>query len=332
MKNNIFKSFSKTLTKPSGIMTLKYSKKALKSIIALNIFFYSIFLSANNLNHSIDKEKKINAKFEYSVIKVNDIDISYVDIGEGTPIIFLHGWSSNSDHWQKQMTTFSNTHRVVAYDFRGMGRSTGGDTSYNFSQLTDDLKRFIDKLGLDNPILVGHSQGAVTAIYFAAKYPERVKGIISANAPGDNIFNGEFMHSMFKASTSALSLIISDESILSTHTPILERLFYSNEYRKNNPKAIDHWRNQYLTNSPESLVNAMGALSGKAILTDVTVNVPAVFIEGTEDSFYDINQSVKFHNLFSNFTVELLEDIGHMSSEETPNSFNKIVENFISRF
>ncbi|HKM99086.1 MAG TPA: alpha/beta hydrolase [Candidatus Binataceae bacterium] len=85
----------------------------------------------------------------------------YKDWGAGTPIIFVHSWSANSDMWQYQMTPLvAQGTRCIAYDRRGHGRSSQPGRGYDYDTLADDLAAVIEQLDVRNATLVGHSMGA----------------------------------------------------------------------------------------------------------------------------------------------------------------------------
>jgi len=267
----------------------------------------------------------------YRQIRVKNIDINYTELGTGQAIIFIHGWSSNSGYWLEQIKHFSKTHRAIAYDWRGMGKSTGAEQAYKFDQLVDDLKEFIDALGLRKPIIVGHSQGAVTALHFAAKYPNDTGAIISADAPGaSNFVTGRFMYWILRAST-AITGILEDDTALSLQIPLNAYFFYSTRFRQACPQTLERWKKQFVSNSPLSLVYAMQALAYRTHLSIVTSGVPVLLVLGSEDRFINIEQTQAYRQFFSDSEIEILPGAGHMSTEEQPDRFNSITKRFISK-
>jgi non-heme chloroperoxidase len=87
------------------------------------------------------------------------------------PVLFVHGWSLNSDMWQYQMLHLSNHGvRTLAYDRRGHGRSTDPGLGYDIDTLADDLAAVINQLDLRDVILVGHSMGAAEVVRFLSRH------------------------------------------------------------------------------------------------------------------------------------------------------------------
>ncbi|HEX6179008.1 MAG TPA: alpha/beta fold hydrolase, partial [Thermoanaerobaculia bacterium] len=106
--------------------------------------------------------------------------------GAGTPIVFIHGNGANLTQWSAQLPHFRRSRRAIAYDLRGMGRSdvpVSGE--YTIDGMVEDLHRLVNALNVDTFVLVGHSYGGAVAAAYAARYPERVAGVVFADAAGD---------------------------------------------------------------------------------------------------------------------------------------------------
>jgi pimeloyl-ACP methyl ester carboxylesterase len=89
--------------------------------------------------------------------------------GEGAGIVLVHGLSSNVRIWDLTGPRLAARHRVVAYDQRNHGLSDDAD-DFSFASLTADLDAVVGELGLDHPLVVGHSWGASVALHFAAEH------------------------------------------------------------------------------------------------------------------------------------------------------------------
>lgn len=110
--------------------------------------------------------------------------LSWRTAGAGQPVIFLHGISSGALSWEKQLTCGRLTGhcRLLAWDAPGYGNSDGLATREPTAELyADRLMQWIEQEQLTNPVLVGHSLGAIIASAFAARYPQRLSGLILAN-------------------------------------------------------------------------------------------------------------------------------------------------------
>jgi pimeloyl-ACP methyl ester carboxylesterase len=112
---------------------------------------------------------------ETGTLDLGDAHIYYHVAGSGPAVVLIHGWAINSREWVDQISALSPQYRVVAYDRRGYGKSTGfADPSAD----PGDLRDLLDSLGIHSAVIVGHSAGADVAIRFAAALPDRVTALV----------------------------------------------------------------------------------------------------------------------------------------------------------
>ncbi|MET7439989.1 haloalkane dehalogenase [Streptomyces sp. NPDC004082] len=109
-------------------------------------------------------------------IDVLDSTMYYEDLGSGTPVVLLHGNPASSHTWRNVFPRLG-TGRLLAPDLIGMGRSGKPDIPYLFADHARYLDAWFDALGLDGVVLVGHDWGGALAFDWAARHPERVRGV-----------------------------------------------------------------------------------------------------------------------------------------------------------
>ncbi|MET9514569.1 alpha/beta hydrolase [Streptomyces sp. NPDC002994] len=117
-------------------------------------------------------------------VRANGIRIAYRTWGDpaAPPVVLLHGRSGNSAHWTHIAERLAATRRVYAPDLRGHGMSDWPG-SYTYPQMRDDVRAFLDALGLDRVSLVGHSMGGSIASLVAQAYPERIGLLVLEDPP-----------------------------------------------------------------------------------------------------------------------------------------------------
>jgi pimeloyl-ACP methyl ester carboxylesterase len=112
-----------------------------------------------------------------------DVTLHVVQWGEqGPPVVCLHGITANAFCFQAFADELASDHRVIAYDLRGRGDSDKPEDEYSVPIHAADLLHLIDELGLERPVVLGHSLGALIALYFAARYPESLSKLILIDA------------------------------------------------------------------------------------------------------------------------------------------------------
>jgi len=107
-----------------------------------------------------------------------DIQLHFVERGEGFPLLLLHGNGEDGTYFARQMEAFSRDRRVIALDTRGHGQSPRGTAPFTLDQFAADLLDFMDRQRLDRADILGFSDGGNIALLFALRHPERVRRLI----------------------------------------------------------------------------------------------------------------------------------------------------------
>ncbi len=110
-------------------------------------------------------------------ISVLDSTISYMDAGHGPAFVFLHGNPTSSYLWRNVLPGVGAGIRCLAPDLIGMGSSGKPEIDYTFDDHARYLDAWIEAMGLDEVVLVGHDWGGALAIDWAARHPGRVRGL-----------------------------------------------------------------------------------------------------------------------------------------------------------
>lgn len=119
-------------------------------------------------------------------VQVNGIRLHYLDWGgEGDVILFLAGMGCNAHIFDHLAPRFIDKFHVIALTRRGHGESDHPETGYDVDTLTEDIRQFMDALGIEKVILAGHSMANVELSHFSALYPERVLQLIFLDAAYD---------------------------------------------------------------------------------------------------------------------------------------------------
>jgi len=105
------------------------------------------------------------------------MELFYRKYGAGPPIIIVHGLYGMSDNWVTIAKVLSKNFEVFLVDQRNHGRSPHS-IDFNYELLKTDLLEFMDEMKIKKAILIGHSMGGKTVMFFAKDYPERVSHLI----------------------------------------------------------------------------------------------------------------------------------------------------------
>lgn len=113
-------------------------------------------------------------------IDVDGASLRVHTAGEGPAVVLIHGWALDLDMWQAQIEGLARHHRVIAFDRRGFGESSGVP---GIEQDVDDIERLLDQLGVMQTTIVGMSQGARVALRWVMKHSQRTRRMVLDGPP-----------------------------------------------------------------------------------------------------------------------------------------------------
>jgi pimeloyl-ACP methyl ester carboxylesterase len=117
------------------------------------------------------------------IFNTGTVELAYSEWpGESPPVVFLHGMTTGRAFWSPARIELRGQQRALAYDARGHGDSARAP-SYRYTEFGDDAVSFLEGVCREPAILVGHSLGAMTAVYAAAARPDLVVGVMLIDPP-----------------------------------------------------------------------------------------------------------------------------------------------------
>ena len=120
-----------------------------------------------------------------ATIESNGIEIYYEEHGSGEPLLLIMGWGGNAATWHPQLAGLAEQFRVIAFDNRGVGRSSSPEGPYSVPQMADDVVGLLDALELPRTHVFGISLGGMIAQELAIEHPGRVDTLIlGCTTPG----------------------------------------------------------------------------------------------------------------------------------------------------
>jgi len=157
-----------------------FARRSLVSAQALLLFLCSLCSSQTATTASVIKSVDIG----------HGISLHYVDQGRGTAVVFVHGSLSDGGYWAEQIPRFAKHYRAIAYS-RRYNYPNENPSQPGYSAVTDaeDLAAFIRALHLGKVVVIGHSYGALTALFLAARHEEMVRALVLAEPPAVSLLN-----------------------------------------------------------------------------------------------------------------------------------------------
>jgi non-heme chloroperoxidase len=126
-------------------------------------------------------------------VAVNGTELSYVEAGQGEPVIFVHGGLQDYRMWAAHLPKFAGRYRAIAYSRRNHfpnDVSPDGLPDAAADAHGEDLAAFVRALGLSKVRIVAHSSGAHTALFFAAKHPDMLISLALNEPPATGLLAG----------------------------------------------------------------------------------------------------------------------------------------------
>ncbi len=246
-------------------------------------------------------------------------------LGEGKPLVILHGLFGYSDNWQTHAKKLAEYYQVILVDQRNHGHSPWSE-EFTYDLLVDDLKELVEDLNLEEFILLGHSMGGKTAMRYAQRYPEDIEKLIVVDigvktypAHHDQILEG--LHAVDTTNLSSRSVAEEQmEPFISSYG--IRQFLLKNLYWKEKGKL--KWR----MNIPV-LEREMGnILLG---LPDEEVFIPTLFIRGLLSDYILDDDIEVLENRFPDMQLVSIENAGHWVHAEAPEPFIEAVLSFCLR-
>ena len=124
----------------------------------------------------------IPAGIQSHTVTVNDLNLHYLEAGDGNPILLLHGWPTSAYLWRNIMPKLAETHRVIALDLPGFGQSSKNpDDSYRYTYYERVIEAFLAHLAIDKIGLVVHDLGGPIGVFWGLRHPEKLTQLALLN-------------------------------------------------------------------------------------------------------------------------------------------------------
>ncbi len=258
-----------------------------------------------------------------SLINVNGLDYFYQERGNGPPLVLLHGFTGSSVNWQEQLLRFSVSHRVLAIDLLGHGRTSSHLAPERFAMpaVRDDLIAIFESLRLSAVNLLGYSMGGRLALYVAATRPAYLQSLILESAsPG------------LQTTDQRLARIENDERLaneieaygISAFVDRWQQLPLFASQKRIPKEKRDMLFSQRLTNSVSGLANSlrgMGTGRQPSLWSALdTISLPVLLLAGNLDEKYT-SLARQMEAALPHAELHVFPGVGHNTHLENPDGF-----------
>lgn len=250
----------------------------------------------------------------------------YHEIGEGTPILFLHGSGtgvSAAANWWLNLPQIGEQARCIAIDTIGYGQTVvAPGTEYGIRAWVDHAIRTLDALGIEKTWLVGNSLGGWLAFQLALDYPERVLGIVSMGTGGAKQNAALKAHAnpvlTEEGIKKTLSMFVVNKDLITDELVKVRFASAANDYASNRLMDVVGARDRDRFEFPLDFEK----------MKDITV--PVLLIHGTQDVVIPVSRTWDILNIVPNADAHIFSQCGHWSQVEKADEFNTVIKNYLA--
>ena len=255
----------------------------------------------------------------------NGTKLYYEIVGEGYPLVLIHGGLMDRRMWEDQFTVFAETYKVIRYDIRGYGKSD--PPKENFSHV-EDLYSLLKFLSINNAYILGLSLGGMIAIDFTLEHPEMVTALIpvASGLSGYHYSDAENLEPKFNAIFKT-----AETEGIDTAVDMLMNLPYFIPVKKNSDvrqRMRTMAKENYTTWSAPQDIQSWPSPPSIERLSEV--NVPTLIIVGDHDVSDIFGVAAILASKISGAEKVIIKGAGHHVNMEKPEAFNRAVLEFLS--
>lgn len=256
------------------------------------------------------------------------VDLFYREIGSGAPLILVHGLFGSSDNVGALARLLAEEYRVIVPDLRNHGRSPHTD-HHSYSEMAADIFQLMDKLGMEDATLIGHSMGGKTVMQCALDQPERVNHLVVLDiAPvaypphHTRIFEGLFeVQRLAPASRNEVAKILNNYD----DNPEVSG-FLATNWRRNDAGTWG-WRiNLSVLHGQYDAIMQANTAGGHGPYTG-----PVLFLAGALSDYMKPDQGDAIKALFPKAEAKVIQGVGHWLHAQKPELLARQILRFLER-
>jgi pimeloyl-ACP methyl ester carboxylesterase len=295
----------------------------------------SVNFPADDYGNADPEWLKIDWREHLHRVRLPGAEVNYAEIGEGEPILFVHGLGGCWRNWLENLPRFGRTNRAIAVDLPGFGHSPMPFWPIDMPAYGRLIHDFCEKLGIDRvAALVGNSMGGFAATEAVVDRPSRFERLALVSAAG--ISFAELLGSR-RAQASLRGFEASMRFLARPHRTWFARpggrryafrrlVRYPNRLR---PELLYELLDPSLR-APGfgAAIRAIRGYDTRHRLSEI--DVPTLIVWGLNDHVVPVEAAIGYHRLIPGSRLELFERTGHLPQMERPARFNALLDDFLA--
>jgi pimeloyl-ACP methyl ester carboxylesterase len=259
--------------------------------------------------------------------------VNYVEIGEGEPILFVHGISGCWQNWLENLPHFAANHRAIALDLPGFGASPMPSWEIDMPAYGRLLGDFCEKLGIERATLVGNSMGGFIAVEAATSNPSRYERLVLVSAAGIlNTWNPEARGTVTAWAWKEFGPLFARRGREIVSRPRAREAVFRPFLRYPNRLREDLLLEQIVggLERADGFGDALQALIRHDIRDRLAaIDIPTLIVWGLSDRVIPVAAAISYHRRIPGSRLEIFERTGHVPQLERPLRFNALLDEFL---
>jgi pimeloyl-ACP methyl ester carboxylesterase len=260
-------------------------------------------------------------------------DVSYVEIGEGPPLVFVHGLGGCWENWLENLPHFAQSHRVIALDLPGFGDSPMPGWEISISAYGSLVNSFCQALETGPVPLVGNSMGGFISAEVAVSEPTSVQKLVLVSAAGVSHarMRREPAEMVGRMARAAAPLALRGQERALRRPRLRKRMVRQLFFRPAELPREFIWETVQGGMHAPGLVAAIRGLAGYDFLDRLEdVEIPTLVVWGRNDLIVPASDGEEFAERIGGAQLEIFDHCGHLPMAEHPVRFNRLLESFLA--
>ena len=254
-------------------------------------------------------------------INLPSFKMYYETVGEGVPLLLIHGLGSSGKDWEKQVPFFEKDFRVITPDLRGHGRSGKPPGHYSIPMFAEDTAVLLRELGIGPAHIAGISMGGMVAFELALQFPEFVRSLTIINS------YPEMRVETFSERLQIWRRFLFLELLGMRGTGVMlgRHLFPKPEQGDLRSLFVERWAE----NDKRAYRNSLRAIINWDVEASLGKIICPVLVVASDQDYMPLGEKEAYTRKMPNARLVVIKDAHHAVTVEQPDEFNRVLGSFL---
>lgn len=299
--------------------------------VLLLIVVALVTFSRDDLYRWIIDFERSQAGLESDDVVLGDLSVAYLSRQGENPertLLMVHGFGGNKDNWVRMVPYLPEQYQLLIPDLPGHGNSSiGTSEDYSIESQAETLVAFLDELGIQQVDMAGNSMGGGITVYFASRYPDRVRTIALYDPAGSDRYPSELDEALARGENP---LVVEQPGDMDR---LLDFVLEKRPFLPWPVASVMEDKAMAREEINEAIFSAILESGGKVSLEHVLAGIeaPALIVWGQQDRVLAPENAEVFEQGITTSRVELLEGVGHVPMLEVPEHSARLWHDFLQQ-